>query len=182
LLPLTSVAGNIIPILNSLQSNSITIIGETHKHPEFLILFQSLISNHLKRNRCLTIGLEIASNQQPIIDEIKQGRAVVSDIKIPPMIDHPAFRKMINDLVKLQINNECLKIIAIDAGDDINLRRDEWMAINLENQIGVAPVLVLLGNLHSLKRVDWDLSMPKGSPFVAEIISSQGGVDARNGT
>jgi len=98
------------------------------------------------------------------------------------MIDHPAFRKMINDLVKLQINNECLKIIAIDAGDDIDLRRDEWMAINLENQIGVAPVLVLLGNLHSLKRVDWDLSMPKGSPFVAEIISSQGGVDARNGT
>lgn len=173
-LPAISYAGSEINILNKIKSGSVTIIGETHKHPESLMFFQSLISDHLKLNKCLTIGLEIASNQQTIIEKIKQGRAVVSDIEIPPMIDHPAFRKMINELIKLQINNECLKIIAIDAGDDIDLRRDEWMAINLANQIGAAPVLVLLGNLHSLKRVDWDLSMSKGSPFVAEILSSQG--------
>jgi len=173
-LPAISYAGSEINILNKIKSGSVTIIGETHKHPESLMFFQSLISDYLKRNRCLTIGLEIASNQQPIIDKIKEGRAVVSDIEIPPMIDHPAFREMIDDLVKLQINNECLKIIAIDAGDDIDLRRDEWMAINLENQIGAAPVLVLLGNLHSLKKVNWDLSMSKGSPYVAEILWSQG--------
>jgi len=173
-LPVISYAGSEINILDKIKPGTITIIGETHKHPESITLFHSLVSTHLKNNKCLIVGLEIASNQQTIIEKIKQGRAVVSDIKIPPMIDHPAFRKMINDLIKLQINNECLKIIAIDAGDDIDLRRDEWMAINLANQIGAAPVLVLLGNLHSLKRVDWDLSMSKGSPFVAEILSSQG--------
>jgi len=173
-LPVISYAGSEINILDKIKPDTITIIGETHKHSESLILFQSLISNHLKHNKCLTVVLEIASNQQPIIDKIKQGRAVVSDIEIPSTIDHPAFREMVNNLVKLQRKNECLKLIAIDAGDDIDLRRDEWMAIKLSEQLGAAPVLVLLGNLHSLKRVNWDLSMTKGSLYVAEILSSQG--------
>ncbi|NOR70659.1 MAG: hypothetical protein GQ532_13365 [Methylomarinum sp.] len=168
------VAGDYQSIADQIKPNTITIIGETHKHPESITLFQSLISNHLKKNKCLTVGLEIASNQQSIIDKIKQGRAVVSDIEIPPMIDHPAFRKMIESLVKLQKTNECLKLIAIDAGDDVDLRRDEWMAIKLSEQVGKTPILVLLGNLHSLKRIDWDLSMTKDSPSVAEILSSQG--------
>ena len=173
-LPTSSYAGSEINILDKIKPYGITIIGETHKHPESVTLFQSLISNHLKQNKCLTVALEIASNQQAIIDKIKQGRAVVSDIDIPSMIDHPPYRKMIDNLVKLQGINECLKLVAIDAGDDINLRRDEWMAIKLAEQVGDIPVLVLLGNLHSLKRVDWDLSMTKGTPYVAEILSSQG--------
>ena len=57
---------------------------------------------------------------------------------------------MINDLVKIQKKNNCLNIIAIDAGDDIDLSRDEWMAINLAKTIGETPILVLLGGLHYL--------------------------------
>ena len=75
-LPAISYAGSEINILDKIKLGTITIIGETHKHPESLILFQPLISNHLKHNKCLTVGLEIASNQQSIIDKIKQGRAV----------------------------------------------------------------------------------------------------------
>jgi len=97
---------------------------------------------------------------------------VTSNLEIAPMIDHPAFRKMINDLVKLQKKGKCLKLIAIDAGDDIDLRRDEWMAIKLAEQVSETPILVLLGGLHSLKKVNWDFS--KGKPYVAEILSSQG--------
>ncbi len=174
LFPVPLIAGDYTCIVNQLKPNTITIIGEVHKQPESLILFQSLISEHLKQNKCLIIGLEIASNQKLIIGKIKQGRAVVSDIHIPSMIDHPPYRKMIDSLVKLQRNNECLKLVAIDAGDDINLRRDEWMAIKLAKQVGETPILVLLGNLHSLKKVEWDLSMTKDSPYVAEILSSQG--------
>jgi len=174
LFPVPLVAGDYSPIVNQLKPNTITIIGETHKHPVSITLFQSLIYEYLKQHKCLTIGLEIASNQQTKIDQIKQGRAAVSDIKIPSMIDHPPYRMMISNLVKLQKQNSCLKLIAIDAGDDINLGRDVWMAIKLAEQIGKTPVLVLLGNLHSLKKVDWDLSMTKGSPYVAEILVSQG--------
>ena len=71
-------------------------------------------------------------------------------------------------------NGACLKLLAIDAGDDIDMKRDKWMAINLAGQVGETPILVLLGGLHSLKKVDWDLSMTKGSPSVAEILSKQG--------
>ena len=174
LFPVPLVAGDYSSIVNQLKPNTITIIGETHKHSESITFFQSLISGHLKQNKCLTVGLEIASNQQAIIDKIKQGRAVVSDIEISSIIDHPPFRKMIDDLVKIQEKGNCLKIIAIDAGDDIDLNRDEWMAIQLADQIGENPILVLLGGLHTLKRVDWDTSMTEGSPSVAGILVSQG--------
>ncbi len=174
LFPVPLVAGDYSSIVNQLKPNTITIIGESHKHPESITLFHSIISDHLKQNKCLTVGLEIASNQQTTIDKLKQGRAVVSDIEISSIIDHPAYRKMIDDLVKLQKKNNCINLIAIDAGDDIDLRRDEWLAIHLAGQIGENPILVLLGGLHTLKKVDWDTSMTEGSPSVAEILFSQG--------
>jgi len=108
-----------------------------------------------------------------------QGRAVASDLKISSVIDHAALRNMITDLIDQQRKGACLKILAIDAGDDVQLRRDEWMALNLINQPRETPILVLLGALHSLKKVNWDLSMTKGFPFVAEILSMQG-LDVRS--
>jgi len=81
---------------------------------------------------------------------------------------------MITDLINQQRKGDCLNIIAIDAGDDAGMRRDEWMALKLAEQIGNTPVLALLGGLHALKKVKWDLSMAKGLPFVAEILNRQG--------
>lgn len=174
LLPALSVAGNDMPIIDQLKPNSITIIGEIHQRPESIRLFQKLIKGYLKNNKCLTIALEITSDQQEIIDQIKQGGAVVSDIEISSIIDHPAFRNMISDLAIQQHNGACLNIIAIDAGNDIAVRRDAWMAVNLSESVGNTPVLALLGGLHALKKVNWDLSMAKGLPFVAEILTKQG--------
>jgi len=37
--------------------------------------------------------------------------------------------------------------------------------------IGDTPILALLGGLHSLKKVNWDLSMTKGHSYVAEILN-----------
>ena len=152
-----------------IKPDSITIIGETHRHPESINLFQSLIQSHLKNNQCLTVALEINSNQQSVINQGK-----VSDIEISSIIDHPAYRKMIADLVTQQRNGACLKLLAIDAGDDIDMGRDEWMAISLARLVGETPVLALLGSLHTLKKVNWDLSMTNGSPSVAEVLSEQG--------
>ena len=152
-----------------IKPDSITIIGETHRHPESINLFQSLIQSHLKNNQCLTVALEINSNQQSVINQGK-----VSDIEISSIIDHPAYRKMIAALVTQQRNGACLKLLAIDAGDDIDMGRDEWMAISLARLVGETPVLALLGSLHTLKKVNWDLSMTNGSPSVAEVLSEQG--------
>ena len=72
----------------TISIDSITIIGETHRHPESINLFQTLIHDYLKSNQCLTVALEINSNQQSVIN---QGE--VSDIEISSIIDHPAYRK-----------------------------------------------------------------------------------------
>jgi len=166
-------AGEYSPITKQLKPNSITIIGEIHQHPESIKLFQELIKSYLKNNSCLAVALEINNNQQPIIEKIMQGRAVASDLKISSVIDHAALRNMITDLIDQQRKGACLNILTIDAGDDVQMRRDEWMALNLMNQSKETPILVLLGALHSLKKVNWDLSMTKGFPFVAEILNKQ---------
>lgn len=161
-------------LIEGLEPNSITIIGEYHKRPESIQFFQDLISSHFQQDRCLVVALEIASNQQAILDEIAEGRAAVSDIEIPPMIDHPPFRSLIDDLVSLKRNGNCLQLIAIDARQGLSVNRDEWMAEKLADQVSQIPILALLGNLHTLKKVDWNISMSKASPYVAEIMVSQG--------
>ena len=48
------------------------------------------------------------------------------------------------------------------------------MAIKLAEQVGQAPVLALLGSLHTLKKADWNPAMIKKEPYVAEILAVQG--------
>ncbi|MBY0545255.1 MAG: hypothetical protein K2Q14_06895 [Gammaproteobacteria bacterium] len=55
-------------ILAGMTPNSITIIGETHKKPEAIEYFQSLITSYLQQSKCLTIALEIVSSQQSLLD------------------------------------------------------------------------------------------------------------------
>lgn len=167
-------AGTYNQILDGMESSSITIIGESHQRPETVQFFESLITKYLQHNKCLTIALEIASNQQTLLDEITEGKAVVTDIDISPIIDHPPFRTLIADLVETQKHNDCLKLVAIDGWVGIDTTRDEWMAKILNERASHTPVLALLGNLHTLKKVDWNLAMTKGSPSVAKILTSQG--------
>lgn len=89
-------------ILEGITPNSITIIGETHKRPESIKFFQSLITGYTQQNKCLTIALEIASSQQLFLDEIMQGRATVTDIEIPSVIDHPPLRTLIDELAEMR--------------------------------------------------------------------------------
>lgn len=167
-------ANSYSPILNGIKPHSITIIGETHKRPESFQLFQSLINDYLQKNKCLTVALEIASNQQSAIDQVIQDKARVSDIEVTPPIDHPDFRILIGNLAEIQKHNNCFKLIAVDA--DIKLRndRDEWMTKELTTQIGQTPILALLGSLHTLKKVDWNPEIGKESPYVAEILTAKG--------
>lgn len=166
------------PILDGIKSHSITIIGETHKRPESFQLFQSIINDYLQKNKCLTVALEIASNQQSTIDQVIQGNAKVSDIEVAPPIDHPDFRILIENLVNLQRSNDCFKLIAVDADIKLKTDRDEWMADRFTEVIGKIPIIALLGSLHSLKKVDWNPEIGKESPYVAEILIEKG-YDAR---
>lgn len=161
-------------VLQGMTSNSITIIGETHQRAESIQFFRALISDYVQQNKCLTIALEIASSQQLMIDQIKQGRGGVADIEIAPMIDHQPFRTLIDDLIGIRNSGNCLDLIAIDAGFEVGTRRDEWMAEILAEQVNQAPLLVLLGSLHTLKKVNWNLGTANDSSYVAELMASRG--------
>jgi len=141
----------------------------TRSTPE---LFQSLALDVIRHYQCVVIGLEIASDQQTILDAVMQGRASVNEIVLWPPLDHPPYRRMIESFAEIKRQGLCIKVVAIDSGVDNNIDRDLWMALSLAEQAGDAPVLVLLGALHTLKRVNWNNRT--GRPSVAEILTSRG--------
>lgn len=159
-------------ILEVMRPGTITFIGETHQKTESIQLIQNLLSAISKRHECLTLALEIDDRQQPIIDQVIEGKVSVSSINIPTMIDHPAFRRFIAKLSKPNFQQQCLKLIAIDTGIGTEFGRDEWMAEKLSELPQDRPILVLLGNLHTLKRINW--TVESGTPSVAEILDRKG--------
>ncbi len=160
------------PILDQIKPDTITLIGETHKKVESVELFQSLVLAVTEDSHCVVIGLEIASDQQANLDAIIEGRAAVEKIALWPQVDHLSYRRMLGKFAELKQQGQCLKMVAIDAGMDNVIDRDLWMALSLAGQVGDAPVLVLLGALHTLKRVNWKNTSSR--PSVAELLIARG--------
>lgn len=172
LLPSSGKTNSYAPILDNIKPGIITFIGETHQRPESTQLIQGLIKATLVRHQCLTLALEIDDRQQTVIDDVMRGRAHASEIRIPAAIDHPAMHDLIDGLAKLDMQQGCVDIKAIDTGVDTEADRDEWMAKHLAELPTDKPVLVLLGSLHTLKRVHWTIA--SGKPSVAEILANHG--------
>ncbi len=172
LLPVSSIAAVYDPILEQIKPGTITIIGETHKRMESVELFQSLVLDVVSHHQCVVIGLEIASDQQTILDTAMQGRASISDVVLWPAIDYPFYRRMLERFAEFKRQGKCLTLVAIDSGTDNVVDRDLWMALSLAEQPKDAPILVLLGALHTLKRVDWQIA--QGRTSVAEILTGWG--------
>lgn len=161
-------SSDLSPIQDNIKPGNIVIVGESHQKPESTQLFARLVDAALERHQCLTVGLEINRNQQPVIDAVTHGEAQVAEIKVPYAIDHPGMRKLIDYLVTLKSKFPCLRIEAIDADQD----RDVNIANRLSEFSSEKPILVLLGGLHTLKKVKW--TVKSGEPFVAEILAGHG--------
>ncbi len=161
-------------IAQGLTPNSITLIGESHQRPESIVFFGSLVKYYLHRNRCLTVALEISSDQQSLIDKIQQDQATVANMKIASPIDHPPLRKLIQDLAEMRINGKCLKLVAVDADFKPGVERDQWIAKKLIELSRDATVLALLGSLHTLKKIDWEYEELKEEIYAAGILVSSG--------
>lgn len=100
------------------------------------------------------------------------GKKPVGAIEISDTIDHEPFRTVITYFAKLKSNGYCLDVVAIDAGADTLVDRNEWMAARLSELPKDKPVIVLVGALHTLKKVDW--TVPTGKPYAAEILAGKG--------
>jgi hypothetical protein len=160
------------PIMEGMTPGSITFVGESHKHIESAILVKDLVTAAIERGQCPILALEIADSEQPVIDRVLSGDASVSDIAIPASIDHLPMRNLIKHMVMLKLQLPCLNVVAIDAGQDNPSDRDEWMAARLASLAGDRPILVLIGALHTLKKVEW--LVKTGKPSVAERLVAGG--------
>ncbi|MBL1265812.1 hypothetical protein [Candidatus Methylomicrobium oryzae] len=172
LLSLPLRAADIDPILDGMTPWSITFIGESHKHIESAILVKELVTAAIERGQCPILALEIADSEQTAIDRAMTASASVSDIDIPASIDHLPMRKLIKHMVMLKMQLPCVSVVAVDAGPNNPSDRDEWMARKLANLAGDRPILVLIGALHTLKKVDW--LVKSGKPSVAEQLATKG--------
>jgi hypothetical protein len=172
LLSLPLQAGDVDPILDGMTPGSITFIGESHKRIESAMLVNGLVTAAVERGQCPILALEIADSQQPAINRVLNQGYPISDIDIPASIDHLPMRKLIGHMATLKTRSPCLSVVAIDAGLENPSDRDEWMAARLANLAGDRPILVLIGALHTLKKVDW--LVKTGKPSVAERLATKG--------
>lgn len=154
-----------------LRQTAVVILGETHHKPESPRLVADVVTAYLDAGGCLTVALEVASDQQAALDAGMRGEKPLSEVAIHPIIDHPPYREMLGRLRDLRQAGKCLKVRAVDSPKEDPGPKDAWMAKEVHKLIASGPVLVLVGNLHALKRIRWESG--KDNPYLAERLARQ---------
>lgn len=155
-----------------LRKNQVVIVGETHRRRESSRLITGTVMEYLREGKCLTVALEISSDQQPILEKALKNKVCISSVQLSSIIDHPGYRRMLASFRDLLQKGRCLKVRAIDAPAIIPVDRDEWMEKQILEMIDDTPILVLAGNFHALKEVKWH-SEALGGPSLAQRLVRQ---------
>ncbi len=141
---------------SKIESNDIVFLGTTHRRPEILSFMADMIPT-LRELKVSHIGLEISSDQQTKIDFFMKTGGGLDEIQLHRQIDCPEYRHLFKVLRK----SGGPIPIAIDlpysmhSGD---VSRDQYMSQSLSALFQAAPqakVLVIVGNLHILKKLEW---------------------------
>lgn len=156
-----------------LEDGKLVIIGETHRRPESAQLVIKTVTEYIQDGKCLMVGLEIPSHEQPILERALSNRVSISRIPLNGFIDHPGYRKMLASFRDQIRQGKCLKVRAIDKPDTVPMDRDEWMEKEVLGMMDGTPILVLVGNFHAMKEVKWN-SEPLGGVGLAERLANRG--------
>jgi len=164
-------------ILTKLQSHNIVFLGTRHKQPPILNFLSEIITA-LHDSGVTHIGLEIDSDQQGKIDQLMKTGAGLSNIQIHPQIDCPEYRNLFN-VVRALHPNQRPAPIALDLPKSKYkepISRDEWMATSIEKIFKKNPnakMLVVVGDLHILKKLDWQDHVPNPHRSIREYLSEK---------
>lgn len=163
-------------ILEKLKTHHIVFLGTTHKKPAILKFLLELIPT-LHDAGVTHIGLEIAFDQQAKIDNFIQTGKKLSDIRIHPLIDCPEYRNLLTKLATLDPNIRP-KTIALDLPTSkyrVKMSRDKWMAGSIMKVFRKNPkakMLVVVGNLHVLKVLNWQDNVPNQHKSIYRYLKS----------
>jgi len=164
-------------VLTKLKSHDIILLGTRHKQSPILKFISDLITV-LHDSRVTYIGLEIESDQQHKIDKFIKTGAGLSDIQIHSQIDCPEYRNLFNALRALDPNKRPTPI-ALDLPKSKYkepISRDEWMAKSIAKIYQNNPnakMLVVVGDLHILKKLDWQDHVPNPHRSIREYLSEK---------
>ncbi|NIP38257.1 MAG: hypothetical protein GWO07_04635 [Candidatus Dadabacteria bacterium] len=62
---------------------------------------------------------------------------------------------MLSSFKDFKASGKCIKVFGVDVPDTMPIEKDVWMARMINNLVGDDPVLVLVGNRHTFKNVQW---------------------------
>ena len=161
-------------VLDKCKSHDVVLLGTRHKQPALLDLISRLLLK-LGDAGVSYLGLEIASDQQPIIDRyIKEGTGL-DEISLHYALDCPGTRNVLGIARNLSIENG-VKVNALDLPPSFyqkNFNRDEWMArsiCTIFDENPNAKALVIVGNLHTLKTIRWKHYIPHRHGFIPSYL------------
>lgn len=156
--------------LSKLQSHDVILMGTKHDQAATTRFLMDILPI-LAEFGVTHVGLEITSDQQKKIDRFTATGTGRDDIEVFHVIDSPEYRCFL-DIIRL-----CeLKPLALDLPHHMwntPFTRDEWMANKISSVMQCVPrakILVVVGNLHTLKRVDW-IDPAKQDRFLPEYLS-----------
>ena len=158
---------NQTPIHTYLDKSKVVIIGDTGFDLQSTSYVKNSIEEYVNSKGCITIGLEISTDQQDALNKALKGDQKFSQLKLNPYIDKDSYIDLLLSLRKLKSEGKCLKVFAIDKPDSSPLERDAWMSQQVEKIVGKDPVLVLSGNLQAIKNVEW-LNNENQTRFLAQ--------------
>jgi len=156
-------------VLEKLKSHDIVFLGTTHKKEAILKFVAGLIPC-LHETGTTHFGLEISSDQQDKIDSFVQTGNGLDEIIVHPLIDCAKYRNLLTTTRSLD-KGKRPALVALDLPKSMyqgEINRDEWMARSIAKIFHRNPnakVLVMVGNLHVLKKIEWEnrVSDPHGS-------------------
>jgi len=162
-------------VLQKLSSHDIVFLGTRHKK-EAILRFVSGLIPHLHERRTTHIGLEISSDQQDNIECFLQTGNGLDEINIHPLIDCVEYRTLFTTIRPLG-KSKIPTVVALDLPQSRyqgKINRDEWMARSIAKIFHRNPnakLLVVVGNLHILKKIEWEDGVSNPHGFICSYLN-----------
>ncbi len=158
-------------------AHDLVFMGTTHKQPAILDFIADLLPK-LHTMGVTHLALEVASDQQALIDHYLDRGLGLADIHLHRAIDCPRYRHLFTILKGLTAAQRP-KVVAVDLPPrlyDGPIDRDAHMAEQLEKTLqsgSKVKVLAILGSFHVMRQLQWQARVPNGHHTIRTLLKKR---------
>jgi hypothetical protein len=164
-------------ILEKLRSHQIVLMGTIHQKPQILELAAQLLPQ-IETAGVTHLAVEVSRDQQGNIDRFIQNGTGLMEIRLHPSIDCTQYRRLFTIVRNLPPDRRP-RVVAIDLPPSQYsgpIGRDAYMANALSEMFQSRidrKVLVILGSLHVLKKLDWLPRITHRQPSIRSLLEQR---------